>query len=286
MCGSLAAKLVGRYPGAIMTGLDTLLAAITRHESAIVALSGGVDSATVAAAAFRALGGRALAVTSASASVSAEELGHARRVAAEIGIAHQIIQTREIDNPDYVRNGPDRCYFCKSALYDDLVALARAQGYAAVLNGTNADDLGDHRPGLEAATERAVFSPLLEAGMGKTAVRAVARELGVSVWDKPANACLASRLPYGTSVTLERLDQVGRAEAALAELGFKGHRVRHHGEVGRVEIPEEQLDVAFHMRRQIAAALKAAGYRYAVLDLEGYRTGSLNPEPAGLARHG
>lgn len=267
-----------------MTRLEALLAAIARHDSAIVALSGGVDSATVAAAAFRALGDRALAVTSASASVSAEELAFATRVAGEIGIAHRIIQTREIDNPDYVKNGSDRCYHCKSALYSDLVALARAEGYAAVLNGTNTGDLGDYRPGLEAARENAVFSPLLEAGLDKAGVREVARELGVSVWDKPANACLASRLPHGTFVTLERLDQVGRAEAAIAELGFRGHRVRHHGDVGRLEVPEDQLELAFHMRRQLAGALKEAGYRFAVIDLEGYRTGSLNPEGAGSER--
>lgn len=261
-----------------MTVLKQLVQAIARHQSAIVALSGGVDSATVAAAAYRALGDRALAVTSGSASVSAEELAHATRVAAEIGIAHRVIQTREIDNPAYVQNGPDRCYHCKSALYADLLEIARAEGFAVVLNGTNTADLGDYRPGLEAARQHAVCSPLLEAGLDKAAVREVARELGVSIWDKPANACLASRLPHGTSVTLERLDQVGRAEAAIGRLGFRGHRVRHHDEIGRLEVPEDQLDLAFQMRRQLAAALKEAGYRFAVVDLEGYRMGSLNPD--------
>jgi uncharacterized protein len=260
-----------------MSALETLLSAIARHGSAIVALSGGVDSATVAAAARRTLGERALAVTSASASVSAEELAHATRVAREIGIAHRVIDTREIGNPAYVQNGADRCYFCKSTLYADLVALGRAEGYAAVLNGTNRDDLGDHRPGLKAADEQGVCSPLLEAGLSKSAVRELARELGVSVWDKPANACLASRLPHGTPVTLERLDQVARAERAVSDLGFSGHRVRHHGDVARLEVVDDQLDTAFQMRRQLVAALQGAGYRYATLDLAGYRSGSLNP---------
>lgn len=271
-----------------MESLNRLLEAIARHDSAIVALSGGVDSATVAAAAHRVLGERALAVTSGSASVSAEELACARRVAGEIGIAHRVIQTREFSSPAYVQNGPDRCFHCKSALYDDLVEIARREGYAAVLNGTNAGDLGDYRPGLEAARLHGIHSPLLEAGLDKAAVREVARELGVSIWDKPSNACLASRLPHGVPVTLERLDQVGRAEAAVAALGFTGHRVRHHGEIGRLEIPEDQLELAFQMRRQLASALKEAGYRFAVVDLEGYRTGSLNPdEPSRfLPAHG
>ncbi|MBM3266249.1 MAG: ATP-dependent sacrificial sulfur transferase LarE [Candidatus Sericytochromatia bacterium] len=260
-----------------MAALDRLLAALSRHESVIVALSGGVDSATVAAAAFRALGSRALAVTSGSASVSAEELAHASRVAAEIGIAHRVVQTREIDDPGYVANGADRCYHCKTALYGDLAKIARAEGYAAICNGTNCDDLGDHRPGLRAADEHLVASPLVEAGLGKPEVREIARALGLSIWDKPANACLASRLPHGTFVTLGRLDQVGRAEEAVSALGFRGHRVRHHGEVGRLEVPADQLARALEMRADLSAALKDAGYRYAVLDLDGYRQGSLNP---------
>ncbi len=267
-----------------MAALDRLVEAIARHGSAIVALSGGVDSATVAAAAQRALGHRALAITSGSASVSAEELAHAQRVAREIGIAHRVIRTREIDDPAYVANNPDRCYHCKSALYGELAELARAEGFAAVCNGTNPDDFDDRRPGLQAAAEHLVFSPLVEAGLDKAAVREIARQLGLSSWDKPANACLASRLPHGTFVTLDRLDQVGRAEAAVAALGFSGHRVRHHEDIGRLEIPEDQIAQALERRLELVAALRDAGYRFAVLDLEGYRQGSLNP--AGGLVHG
>jgi uncharacterized protein len=263
-----------------MATLDALIAAISRHGSAVVALSGGVDSATVASAAYRALGSRVLAITSDSASVSAEELAFARRVAGEIGIAHRIVSTRELDDPAYVANGGDRCYHCKSALYGDLAAIARNEGYSAVLNGTNADDPGDHRPGLKAAAEHRVFSPLLELGLDKRAVRDLARELNLSIWDRPANACLASRLPHGTAVTLPRLDQVGRAEEAVSALGFRGHRVRHHGEIGRLEVPPEQLERAFALREELALTLRQSGYRYAVLDLEGYRQGSLNPPEA------
>jgi uncharacterized protein len=260
-----------------MSALDRLLAAISRYPSAIVALSGGVDSATVAAAAHLTLRKGSLAVTSGSASVSEPELESARLVAAQIGIAHRVVQTRELDDPSYVQNGPDRCYHCKRTLYAELTAIARAEGYATVLNGTNLDDLEDHRPGLTAAAEIGVASPLVEAGLDQRAVREVARGLGLAVWDRPANACLASRLPHATPVTLERLDRVGRAEAAMAALGFRGHRVRHHGDVARVEVTAEQLEVALGMRRQLAGALHGAGYRYVTLDLDGYRPGSLNP---------
>lgn len=265
-----------------MSSLERLLAAVSEPPSAIVAYSGGVDSATVAAAAHRALGDRVLAVTSASESVSEAELANARAVAEELGLPHRIIRTREIDDPDYVRNGPDRCFHCKSTLYGDLAEIARAEGYAVVFNGTNLDDLGDHRPGLEAARRHGVRSPLLEAKLTKAEVRAIALELGVSAWDRPATACLASRLPHGTAVTVERLGQVERAERAVADLGFAGHRVRHHGEIGRLELPTDQLDRALARREALAAALREAGFRYAVLDLEGYRQGSLNP-PAPAA---
>ncbi len=257
---------------------------MTDVPSAIVAYSGGVDSATVAAAAWRTLGERMLAVMSASESVSSAELDNARRVAGEIGMPLRVIETREIEDPDYVRNDSDRCFYCKSTLYRDLARLAGDTGFTVIFNGTNLDDLGDHRPGLEAARHAGVRSPLLEAGLGKAEVRAIARELGISAWDRPATACLASRLPFGMAVTRERLRQVERAERLVAELGFAGHRVRHHGEIARLEIPEAAIDRAFALRSRISACLREAGFRFAALDLDGYRQGSLNPVAAAAGK--
>ncbi len=263
-----------------MTPLDRLLQAIADVPSAIVAYSGGVDSATVAAAAWRVLGDRMLAVVSASESVSSAEFDNARRVASEIGMPLRVIETREIEDPDYVRNDSDRCFYCKSTLYRDLASVSDEMGFAAIFNGTNVDDLGDHRPGLEAARRAGVRSPLLEAGLGKAEVRDIARELGISAWDRPATACLASRLPFGMAVTRERLRQVERAERLVAELGFAGHRVRHHGDIGRLEVPEGFIDRAISMRSHISECLHEAGFRFAALDLDGYRQGSLNPVSA------
>lgn len=258
---------------ALLTALE---AAIARHPSALVAYSGGVDSALVAVVAHRLLGERMLAVTSIAASVAPSERAAAIALAEHVGFAHRLIATRELDNPAYAANGADRCYHCKSTLYGELAALARAEGFAVILNGTNRDDLGDYRPGLQAATEHSVASPFLEVGMTKDQVRAVARHLGLSVWDKPAAACLASRLPYGTAVTLEVLDQVARAELVLAQSGFLGARVRHHGDLARIEVRPDDLEAAFAHRRALADGLKAVGYKFVTLDLEGYRLGSLN----------
>ncbi len=256
--------------------LSQLEAAIARHGSALVAYSGGIDSALVAVVAHRVLGDRMLAVTSRSASLAPTEREAALEFARAQGFPHRFIETRELDNPAYAANHADRCYHCKSTLYQDLAAIALEEGYAALLNGTNADDLGDYRPGLQAATERSVHSPFLEVGMTKAQVREVAKHLGLPIWDKPAAACLASRLPYGTPVTLEVLDQVGRAELVLAQAGFLGARVRHHGDLARIEVRPEDMEAAFAHRASLTSALKALGYHFVTLDLEGYRMGSLN----------
>lgn len=260
-------------PEALLSALEH---AVARHESAVVAYSGGIDSALIAIVSQRVLKDRMVAVTSTSATLAPIERDFAIAFAAEHGFPHRLIETREIDNPAYAANNADRCYHCKSTLYGDLERLARAEGYAVILNGTNRDDLGDYRPGLQAATEFGVASPFVEVGMTKAEVREVARHLGLAIWDKPAAACLASRLPYGTAVTLEVLDMVARAELVLATAGFLGARVRHHGDLARIEVRPDDLEAAFGHRAELAAALKEVGYHYVTLDLEGYRVGSLN----------
>jgi pyridinium-3,5-biscarboxylic acid mononucleotide sulfurtransferase len=246
--------------------------------SAVVAYSGGVDSSLVAALAARALGGRALAVTAVSPALATGELDGARDAARAIGIAHEVITTDELSREGYVRNDRDRCYHCKSELYDRLLGLARRRGYAAVLSGANADDTGDWRPGLRAAAEHGVVHPLLEAGVGKEEVRALARALGVPSADKPASPCLASRLPYGTPVDPAALRRVDRAELALKELGYRVLRVRHYEQLGRVELAEDELPRALTAdgRRDIVAAIRSAGYELVEIDERPFRSGSLN----------
>jgi uncharacterized protein len=230
----------------------------------------------VAAAAWRALGPGALAVTAVSPSVAEGELAGARRVAQAIGIAHETIATDELAREGYRRNGPDRCYFCKTELYESLAALAKQRGYAALLSGANADDAGDWRPGLRAAAEHGVRHPLLEAGAGKAAVRALARALELPSAEKPATPCLASRIPYGTAVDPATLELIDRAERAVRALGFPVIRVRHHGVLGRVEIAQEDLLRALAAEPEVTAAVRAAGYAHAVLDREPFRSGRLN----------
>ena len=241
----------------------------------VVACSGGVDSCLLAVVAHQELGPSALVVTAVSPAVPDAEVAQVEALAAEFGFRWRRVETAELTRPGYVANAGDRCYHCRSELFDVLGPVAAAET-AVVAVGTIVDDLSDHRPGQRAAAERGVRTPLADAGFTKADVRAAARELGLSVWDKPAAACLASRLPYGTPVTLGTLDRVGRAEAGVRALGFADVRVRHYGDLARLEVPLADLPRVFERRAEVVAALTGAGYLYATLDLEGLRSGNLN----------
>ena len=244
-------------------------------ERVVVGCSGGVDSCLLAVVAHQVLGPSALAVTAVSPAVPAEEVAQVEALAAEFGFRWRAVATAELARPGYVANAGDRCYHCRSELFDVVAPIAAAEG-AAVAVGTIVDDLSDHRPGQRAAAERGVRTPLADAGFTKADVRAAARELGLAVWDKPAAACLASRIPYGTPVTLGTLDRVGRAEAAVRALGFADLRVRHYGDLARLEVPLADLARVLERRAEVVAALTGAGYLYATVDLEGLRSGNLN----------
>lgn len=254
--------------------LESMLAP---YGSALVAFSGGVDSSLALAICARALPKeRVLAVTSNNETYLPSELDLASEFTDALGVEHLIVNTRELDDPDYASNPANRCYFCKSTLYSDLDRLAGERGYACVVDGANADDEGDYRPGRKAAKELGVVSPLALAGVGKAEVRELAKHLGLPSWDKPALACLSSRFPYGQEITAEKLSQVARAEEFLRGQGFRQVRLRHHGEIARLEVGPEEMERAFALRDKISAELREAGFLYVTLDLSGYRPGSLN----------
>jgi uncharacterized protein len=269
--------MIAERPSSI--ALETRLRAIVRSlGSCVVAFSGGVDSAVVLAIAAAELGDGALGVTGRSASLAERELDGAVAVARAAGAAHEVLATRELEDPRYAANPADRCYYCKNELYGRLAALAQTRGYAYVVDGFNCDDESDVRPGRKAAREFGVRSPLAEAGLRKQDVRDLARRLGLDVWDKPALACLSSRVPYGTAVTVDVLRTIERAERAVCDAGFSTCRVRHYGELARVELPLDELPriAADDVRRRVLDGVRAAGYRYACVDLAGYVTGNLN----------
>ena len=250
-------------------------------DSAVVAYSGGVDSSLVAFVAAETLGAKALAVTSGAASLKRSDLALSEELARQWGMAHRVVITDELADPNYRANPVNRCFHCKTALYGELGRIASTEGFDVVLNGTNVDDLGDHRPGLLAATEHGVRSPLAETGLRKADVRALAAALGLANAAKPQSACLSSRVPYGTAIDAALLGRVERAESALLALGFSQFRVRHHGDVARLEIMPDEFEAALAKRQALIERVKACGYRFVALDLAGFKSGSLNPAPAG-----
>jgi pyridinium-3,5-biscarboxylic acid mononucleotide sulfurtransferase len=264
--------------GQIEQLLDALESDVAALGSVVVAFSGGVDSSLVACIAVRSLGDRALAVTATSGALASGELSGARDVAAAVGIAHETVSTDELRREGYRRNGRDRCYHCKTELYETLSDLAAERGYATLLSGANADDRGDWRPGLVAAEEHGVRHPLLERGVTKSQVRELAGRLGVPSARKVASPCLASRIPYGTPVTNERMRRIDAAERAVRALGYAELRVRDHGDLGKVEIATADLERALSPggRAAIAAAVRGAGFAQVAIDLDGFRSGALN----------
>ena len=258
--------------------LERLKNLLAEMKQALIAYSGGVDSALVAKIAYDVLGDRALAITAVSPSLLPEELEAAKLQAAYIGINHELVETKEMENPNYTSNPVNRCYFCKSELHDTLKPLARERGYPYVLDGVNADDLQDYRPGIQAAQERGARSLLAEVGVSKMEVREISRGLGLPWWDKPAQPCLSSRFPYGEAITVTKLQRVGRAEMYLRQLGYRNLRVRSQGDTAKIELPVEQITEFVQQTNlaELVATFQSWGFVYVTLDLEGYRSGKLN----------
>ncbi len=246
--------------------------------SVLVAFSAGVDSTFLAKVAYDVLGSGALAVTWRSVTLAASELEESGTLAAQIGIRHLIVDTDEIADESFGNNPPNRCYFCKNELYTVLSRVAAREKTAVIVDGSNADDVGDHRPGMQAARELGVRSPLMEVGMTKEDIRTLSQSFGLPTWDKPAQACLSSRFPYGDRITPEKIAQVERAESGLRDLGFRQLRVRHHGDVARIEVPKADIArlVDGETSRKVIARMKEAGFIYVTIDLEGFRSGSMN----------
>jgi uncharacterized protein len=267
---------------ALLAKLDALRAALAGLDSVLVAFSGGVDSSFLLRVAHDVLGDRVTALTTVSPTNPEEDTAAAVSLAAELVVEHLVIASNELEIPNYAANPTNRCYFCKDRLYEICAEEARARGIGAIVDGVNTDDLGDYRPGLRAAEEHGVRHPLVDAGLSKADLRVVSRTLGLATWDKPASPCLSSRFPYGTEITVERLQMVGRAEATLRGLGFREVRVRFHGEIARIEVGASELGrfADPELRAATVSGVRAAGFRHVTLDLDGFRSGGLN---AGLA---
>jgi uncharacterized protein len=263
---------------ALAAKYDHLLGIIRGMDQALVAFSGGVDSTFLGHAAREALGDRAVLVTADSETYPASELDETRRLADLLGMRHLVVKTRELDNPQYAVNSPSRCFFCKEELFARLGPIAREHGDATMVYGANMDDLGDHRPGMDAAKAAGVRAPLIEAGMWKEEIRALSRELGLPTWDKPSFACLSSRFQYGDAITPEKLRQVDAAEVVLRELGFRQFRVRHHDRVARIELPLDDMPRLWADGRHevVVKRFREIGYHFVTLDLQGFRSGSAN----------
>jgi pyridinium-3,5-biscarboxylic acid mononucleotide sulfurtransferase len=276
-------------PSELKAKEQALFAALASMDRVIVAFSGGTDSAYLAWAAHRSLGPKAIAITADSASLPESHKRDLEAFVAQYGIRHEYIETREFDNPDYVRNAPDRCFHCKDELFTRLAEVGRDRQYGNIVYGVNLDDLGDYRPGQNAAKKHEVAAPLADAGLSKAEIRELSRIAGLPTWDRPASACLSSRIPYGTPVTIENVKTVETGEEEMKALGFRQFRVRFHGEVVRIEIAREEMARALSMEMADAFTrmFKALGFKYVALDMEGYRQGSLNevlnlkPTPPG-----
>lgn len=267
----------------IDTKWDLLRSLLGEMRHVVLAYSGGVDSSVLLRAAAESLGPNLIAVTAVSETYPSSELDHAKAYAATLGVRHRILHTSELEREEFVRNSPERCYHCKRELFAALRKIADAEGITAIVDGTNVDDRKDYRPGKKAAGEFAVRSPLAEAGFSKQDVRDLARRLDMPVWDKPSLACLSSRIPYGTRITHELLQSVQYAEEAVRSLGVRQVRVRHHGDTARIEVDGEDMGrlLAGDARQRLVEALKGLGFTYVSLDLEGYRTGSMNEQLSG-----